>query len=102
LFDLSNTPVMTSIWAVLSFSKKEPVGKSWVNGALTGSSQMMKEQMLKHNCSSENFIWIANPLLVLSWNPSVHLHTTTYIYMWFIMEPMCCGKMFCCPNSISI
>jgi len=28
LFDFSNTPVMTSVWAVLSFSKKEPAGKS--------------------------------------------------------------------------
>jgi hypothetical protein len=28
LFDLSNTPVMTSVWAVLSFSKKEPAGRS--------------------------------------------------------------------------
>jgi hypothetical protein len=46
LFDLSNTPVMTSVWAILSFSKKEPAGKSWVNGTLTSNSQIMKEQML--------------------------------------------------------
>jgi hypothetical protein len=28
LFDLSNTPIMTSVWVVLSFSKNEPAGKS--------------------------------------------------------------------------